>query len=55
MGSDLSYDPVTAVDEASATGESAAIFADIRQTMGISLVTSIWCGLAGMEVSLAKV
>ncbi len=55
MGSDFSYDPVTALDEASATGETAAIFADIRQTMGIPLLTSIWRGLAGMEESLSKV
>jgi hypothetical protein len=55
MGSDFSYDPVTALDEASATGETAAIFADIRQTMGIPLLTSIWRGLAGMDGSLSKV
>jgi hypothetical protein len=55
MGSDFSYDPVTALDEASATGETAAIFADIRQTMGIPLVTSIWRALAGMDASLATV
>lgn len=55
MGSDFSYDPVTALDEASATGETAAIFADIRQTMGIPLLTSIWRGLAGMDDSLPRV
>lgn len=55
MATDFSYDPVTAVDEASATGEVAAIFADIRRTMGIPLVTSIWRGLAGMGESLAAV
>lgn len=55
MASDFSYDPVTALDEASATGETAAIFADIRQTMGIPLLTSIWRGLAGMDASLPKV
>ncbi len=55
MGSDFSYDPVTALDEASATGETAAIFADIRQTMGIPLLTSIWRGLAGMDSSLPQV
>jgi len=55
MGSDFSYDPVTALDEASATGETAVIFADIRQTMGIPLLTSIWRGLAGMDASLARV
>lgn len=55
MTSDFSYDPVTAVDEASATGEVAEIFADIRQTMRIPLVTSIWRGLAGMGDSLETV
>ena len=55
MPSDFSYDPVTALDEASATGAAAAIFADIRRTMGIPLVTSIWRGLAGMDDSLSRV
>lgn len=55
MGTDFTYDPVTAIDEASATGETAEIFADIRQTMGIPLVTSIWRGLAGMGDSLPNV
>ncbi len=53
MHDDFSYDPVTAVDEATATGETAEIFADIRTTMEIPLVTSIWRGLAGMDNSLA--
>ncbi|HVY04662.1 MAG TPA: hypothetical protein VHB46_01675 [Burkholderiales bacterium] len=53
--SDFSYDPVTALDEATATGQAAAIFADIRATMGIPLVTSIWRGLAGMGNGLAEV
>lgn len=55
MPADFAYDPVTAVDEASATGEVAEIFADIRQTMQIPLVTSIWRGLAGMGDSLETV
>ncbi|MBI1396889.1 MAG: hypothetical protein GC151_12990 [Betaproteobacteria bacterium] len=55
MAADFSYDPVTAVDEATATGETARIFADIRATMGIPLVTSIWRGLAGMDDSLPRV
>ncbi|MEX0961091.1 MAG: hypothetical protein WDZ63_17575 [Burkholderiales bacterium] len=55
MTADFSYDPVTAIDEASATGETAAIFADVRATMGIPLLTSIWRGLAGMGDSLAQV
>ena len=52
MSDDFAYDPVTAVDEASATGRTAEIFADIRETMGIPLVTSIWRGLADMDGSL---
>jgi hypothetical protein len=55
MSSDFSYDPVTAVDESTATGATAEVFADIRETMGIPLVTSIWRGLAGMEDSLHTV
>ncbi len=52
MTTDFSYDPVTAIDEAQATGETAVLFAEIRQTMRIPLVTSIWRGLAGMDDSL---
>ena len=52
MTADFSYDPVTAIDEAKAVGETAALFAEIRQTMRIPLVTSIWRGLAGMDDSL---
>ena len=55
MSADFSYDPVTAVDEATATGETAKIFADIRETMGIPLITSIWRGLADMNGSLPAV
>ncbi len=55
VSTDFSYDPVTAVDEATATGETAEIFADIRETMGIPLITSIWRGLAGMGDSLRTV
>ena len=55
MSTDFSYDPVTAVDEATATGATAEIFADIRATMGIPLITSIWRGLAGMEGDLTRV
>jgi hypothetical protein len=42
MTVDFAYDPVTAMDEATATGETAVLFAEIRQTMRIPLVTSIW-------------
>ena len=49
------YDPVTAIDEAKATGQTAQIFHDIRTTMEIPIVTSIWRGLATMDDSLSKV
>jgi hypothetical protein len=52
MKSDFAYDPVTAIDESAAVGETAVVFAEIRRTMGIPLVTSIWRGLAGMDDSL---
>ena len=52
---DFSYDPVTAIDEVRASGETAKIFSDIRNTMGIPLITSIWRGLAGMNNNLPKV
>ena len=52
MTADFAYDPVTAIDEAQATGETAVLLAEIRQTMRIPLVTSIWRGLAGMDDSL---
>ena len=52
---DFSYDPVTAIDEVKASGETAKIFSDIRNTMGIPLITSIWRGLAGMNNNLPKV
>ena len=55
MTKDFSYDPVTAVDEATATGATAEIFADIRETMGIPILTSIWRGLADMDDSLSTV
>lgn len=54
-GKNTSYDPVTAADEAYATGSTAEIFADIRATMGIPLLTSIWRGLADMDDALPKV
>jgi hypothetical protein len=39
-------DPVPAVTEAAATGETAAIFADIRQVLGVDVVNLIWRHLA---------
>jgi hypothetical protein len=55
MRSDFTYDPVTAIDESAAVGETALVFAEIRRTMGIPLITSIWRGLAGMDDSLRPV
>jgi len=53
--SDFSYNPVTAISEEEATGKTAEIFLDIRKTMNISLITSIWRGLASMNNSLEEV
>jgi hypothetical protein len=50
-----SHDPVSALSEAEATGETAAIFTDIRRTMQIPLITSIWRTLAGIEGGLDAV
>ena len=55
MKKEFLYDPVTAIDESHAKGEIAKIFSDIRNTMGIPLITSIWRGLAGMENNLPEV
>ncbi len=52
MTTDFAYDPVTAIEEAKAVGETAVLFAEFRQTMRIPLVTSIWRGLAGMDDGL---
>ena len=52
---DFSYDPVTAISEDQATGKTAEIFLDIKKTMQIPLITSIWRGLAGMNNSLENV
>jgi hypothetical protein len=52
MRSDFTYDPVTAIDESAAVGETALVFAEFRRTIGIPLITSIWRGLAGMDDSL---
>ena len=39
-------DPVPAVTEAAATGETAEIFADIRRILGVEVVNLIWRHLA---------
>ena len=43
------HDPVSAITEAEATGEIAVLFADIRETMHLPLLTSIWRTLVGVE------
>jgi hypothetical protein len=52
---DFSYNPVTALSEDQAKGKTAEIFSDIRKTMNIPLITSIWRGLAGINNSLEDV
>lgn len=49
------HDPVAAISEAEATGETAAMFAEIRKTTQIPLLTSIWRILAGVDEGLAPV
>ncbi|MBT7666351.1 MAG: hypothetical protein HN608_15645, partial [Rhodospirillaceae bacterium] len=46
-------DPVSAIAEDAATGETAEIFADIRATMEIPLITSIWRTLYDVPGGLA--
>ena len=48
-------DPVPAVSEAAATGETAALFADIRAVYGVSVVNLVWRHLATMPGALAHV
>ncbi len=55
MSEEYRHDPVSAIAEAEATGETAAVFADIRQTMRLPLVTSIWRTLAGVDGGLCAV
>ncbi len=45
-------DPVSAISEAEATGETARIFADIRETMQLPLITSIWRTIVDIEGGL---
>jgi hypothetical protein len=40
------------IDEAAATGENAALFADIRATLGVGVVNLIWRHLATIEGAL---
>ena len=45
-------DPVSAISEAEATGETAQIFADIRETMQLPLITSIWRTIVDVDGGL---
>ena len=49
---DYGSDPVSAIAETEATGEVANIFADIRSTMEIPLLTSIWRSLVSVDGGL---
>ncbi len=45
-------DPDPAITEAAATGETAAIFADIREVLGVDVVNLIWRHLATIDGAL---
>lgn len=47
------HDPLTAIAEDDASGATAELFADIRRTMNLPLITSIWRILAGIDGALA--
>ncbi len=49
------HDPVSAISEAEVTGDVAALFADIRETMQLPLLTSIWRTLVSIEGGLPAV
>ena len=42
-------DPFPAIAEASATGETADLFADIRATVGVRVVNLVWRHLATID------
>ena len=52
--SDFDYDPVNVVNEATASGVVGDLFGDIRRTMNIPIVTSIWRALAVDPDALAS-
>jgi len=45
-------DPIPAITEAAATGDIPAIFADIRQILGVDVVNLIWRHLATIDGAL---
>ena len=47
------HDPFPAITESSATGETARLFADIRQVVGVRVVNLVWRHLATMDGALA--
>ncbi len=48
----MNSDPVPAVTEAAATGETAEIFADLRATLGVNVVNLIWRHFATLPGAL---
>jgi len=48
----MAHDPVTAPSESEATGQTAEIFAEIREVMRLPLITSIWRILASIDGGL---
>jgi hypothetical protein len=48
----MAGDPVPAISEAAATDEVAAVFADIRATLGVQVVNLVWRHLATMPGAL---
>ena len=52
MAKASSYDPVPAIVEADAVGETAALFTDIRTTLGVPVVNLIWRHLATIPDAL---
>ena len=45
-------DPVPAITEAEATGETAAIYTDIRRVYGVGVVNLVWRHLATLPGAL---
>ncbi len=47
-------DPFPAIAESAATGETAALFADIRATVGVRIVNLVWRHLATLDDALPR-
>src|ERR1700704_1674982 len=45
-GASMHGDPVPAIAEAAASGETAAVFADLRATLGVKVVNLVWRHIA---------